>query len=228
MQDRDGTISIEPAGPFSVDARNDKGDMELTLPPNASATVDGHTHNGDIVTDYGLAVSGEEDKTVSGRIGSGAAHIQLSTDNGDLHIKKGSAFPPAPHRLLRRAGRAQRTAPEELKTAAPATGYAVTRPRLEQLAQRAREVMTFRARFIFQREELYAAFRGIQFPRGSISVMVHAPVKVITVEREYGSHGGGVCARSGCASGLAAAGFGAGGRRGAHGRRGSEAGRQVR
>ncbi len=95
VQDRDGTISIEPAGPFSVDARNDKGDIELTLPPNASATVDGHTHNGDIVTDYPLAVSGEEDKTVSGRIGSGAAHIQLSADNGDLHIKKGSAFPPA-------------------------------------------------------------------------------------------------------------------------------------
>ena len=69
--------------------------MEMTLPPNASATVNGQTHNGDIVTDYGWPVSGEEDKTVSGRIGSGAARIVLSTDNGDLHIKKGSAFPPA-------------------------------------------------------------------------------------------------------------------------------------
>jgi DUF4097 and DUF4098 domain-containing protein YvlB len=96
VQDRDGTISIEPAGPFSIDARNDKGDVELTLPPNASATVDGHTHNGDIVTEYGLTVSGDEDKTVSGRIGSGAAHIVLSSDNGDLHIKKGSTFPAAP------------------------------------------------------------------------------------------------------------------------------------
>lgn len=96
IQDRDGTISVEPAGPYSVDARNDKGDVELTLPPNASATVDGRTHNGDIVTDFGLAISGEEDKTVSGRIGSGAAHIVLSAENGDLHIKKGSAFPPAP------------------------------------------------------------------------------------------------------------------------------------
>jgi DUF4097 and DUF4098 domain-containing protein YvlB len=96
VQDRDGTISIEPAGPYSVEARNNKGDVELTLPPNASATVDGHTHNGDIVTEYGLTIGGEEDKTVNGRIGSGAAHIVLNAENGDIHIKKGSAFPPAP------------------------------------------------------------------------------------------------------------------------------------
>ena len=55
----------------------------------------GETHNGDIVTDYGLTVSGDQNKTVSGKIGSGTAHIVLSTSNGDLHIKKGSAFPAA-------------------------------------------------------------------------------------------------------------------------------------
>ena len=74
--------------------------MEVTLPPNASATVDGRTHNGDILTDYGLAVSGDENKTVTGHIGSGATKIVLSTDNGDLRIKKGSSFPatpPPPH-----------------------------------------------------------------------------------------------------------------------------------
>ncbi len=95
VEDRDGTISVEPAGAYSVEAKNGKGDVEITLPPDASVTVSGHTHNGDIVTDFGLTVSGDEDKTVSGRIGSGAAHIVLSADNGDLHIKKGPAFPAA-------------------------------------------------------------------------------------------------------------------------------------
>jgi hypothetical protein len=47
------------------------------------------------VTDYGLTVTGDEDKTVSGKIVSGATHIVLNTSNGDLHIKKGSAFPAA-------------------------------------------------------------------------------------------------------------------------------------
>ncbi|MGH9559831.1 MAG: DUF4097 family beta strand repeat-containing protein, partial [Terracidiphilus sp.] len=91
VEDRDGTIRIAPAGNYNVEAKNSKGDVEITLAPNASSTVNGQTHNGDIVTDFALAVSGEENKTVSGRIGGGTARITLSTDNGDLRIKKGSA-----------------------------------------------------------------------------------------------------------------------------------------
>ena len=70
--------------------------MEITLPPNASASVDGRTRNGDIVSDFGLSINGDENKSVSGRIGSGGSRISLSTDNGDLRIKRGSDFPPAP------------------------------------------------------------------------------------------------------------------------------------
>lgn len=91
VENRNGTISVEPMGSFSVDAKNDKGDVNVTLPPNASATVNGRTHNGDVITDFSLSVSGDEDKTVTGKIGAGTAHIELSTDNGDLHIKKGQA-----------------------------------------------------------------------------------------------------------------------------------------
>ena len=57
-----------PAGAFSVEAKNNKGDVELTLPPNASANVNGRTHNGDIITEYGLNISGEEDKSVTGKL----------------------------------------------------------------------------------------------------------------------------------------------------------------
>jgi DUF4097 and DUF4098 domain-containing protein YvlB len=96
VEDRDGTISVEPAGVYAVDAKNGKGDIEVTLPPNASATVDGRSRNGEIVTDFGFTVNGEENKTVDGKIGSGAAKIVLSADNGDVRIKKGSAFPAAP------------------------------------------------------------------------------------------------------------------------------------
>jgi len=96
VEDRIGTITVEPAGAYGVEAKNEKGDVEVTLPPNASATVEGRTRNGDILTDYGLAVSGDENKTVSGRIGSGASRIVLSAENGDLRIKKGSGFPAEP------------------------------------------------------------------------------------------------------------------------------------
>jgi hypothetical protein len=98
VDDRDGNVSIAPAGPYSVEAKinSGHGDMELTLPPNASATVNGSTRNGDIQSEYPLSVSGEESKTVSGKIGGGSAKITVSTDVGDVLIKKGSGFPATP------------------------------------------------------------------------------------------------------------------------------------
>jgi DUF4097 and DUF4098 domain-containing protein YvlB len=96
VENHDGRISVEPAGAYGVEAKNGKGDVEITLPPNASATVDGRTRNGDIVSDYALTVSGDESKTVSGRIGSGTSRIVLTAENGDVRIKKGSGFPTTP------------------------------------------------------------------------------------------------------------------------------------
>jgi DUF4097 and DUF4098 domain-containing protein YvlB len=96
VEDRDGRISIEPAGPYAVSAKNSKGDIEVTLPPGASAIVNARTRNGDILTDFSLPISGDENKSASGRIGSGGATITLSADNGDVRIKKGSAFPAEP------------------------------------------------------------------------------------------------------------------------------------
>jgi DUF4097 and DUF4098 domain-containing protein YvlB len=127
VENRDGRISVEPAGSYKVEARNDKGDVEITLPPNTNATVDGHTRNGDILNDYGLSVSGDEEKTVSGKIGAGGQTIQISSDNGDLGIKKGPAFPPAPPPVPgaaatpKAAGKAQRLNSTKALPAEPVT-----------------------------------------------------------------------------------------------------------
>jgi DUF4097 and DUF4098 domain-containing protein YvlB len=96
VETRNGRISVEPAGTYAVEAKNDKGDVELTLPPNPSASVNARTHNGDIVTDFGLPISGDESKSLNGKIGSGAARVVLSAENGDVRIKRGSGFPPEP------------------------------------------------------------------------------------------------------------------------------------
>ena len=96
VEDRNGMISVEPAGGYGVEAKNGRGDVEVTVPENASATVDGRTHNGDIVSDFNLTVSGDENKTVTGNIGSGGPKLVLSAKNGDIHIKKGPALPAQP------------------------------------------------------------------------------------------------------------------------------------
>lgn len=98
VEDRDGNISIAPAGPYNIQANSTSGnaDLEITLPPNMSATVDGRTHNGDIESEYPLNIEGEESKTITGKIGSGNQKIVLNTAVGDVRIKKGSGFPATP------------------------------------------------------------------------------------------------------------------------------------
>ncbi|HVZ84294.1 MAG TPA: DUF4097 family beta strand repeat-containing protein [Terracidiphilus sp.] len=97
VSDSRGQISIAPAGSYNVEATNGKGDVQLTLPPDASATVDGHTRNGDIVSDYALPDLGDGDsKTAHVVVGGGKAKITLTSDVGDIHINKGSGFAPEP------------------------------------------------------------------------------------------------------------------------------------
>jgi DUF4097 and DUF4098 domain-containing protein YvlB len=96
VEDRDGRISLEPGGNFAIEAKDNKGDIELTLPATASASINAHTHNGDIVSDFAMPSLDGEDKTAAIQVGSGAAKITLSTSNGDLHIKKGGEFVPEP------------------------------------------------------------------------------------------------------------------------------------
>jgi DUF4097 and DUF4098 domain-containing protein YvlB len=96
VENRDGRISVEPAGSYAVDAKNSKGDVEVTLPPNASAAVNARTHNGDIISDFSIPSTEGDNKSATFQIGSGGSRIVLSADNGDVRIKKGSAAPPPP------------------------------------------------------------------------------------------------------------------------------------
>jgi hypothetical protein len=76
--------------------KNNKGDVEVSLPDNASFTVDARTHNGDIVSDFPLEISGDENKTATGTVGKGGPKVTLSTEHADLRIRKGGEAPAAP------------------------------------------------------------------------------------------------------------------------------------
>ena len=121
VEDRDGNISIEPAGVYSVEATNKsgKGDLEVTLPPNASAAVNAHTRNGDIFSDYPSPSAEGESKTVAFQVGSGGAKVSLNTDVGDVRIKKGSGFPTAPPALTSSAPKPPVVPPNAPRLKAP-------------------------------------------------------------------------------------------------------------
>jgi hypothetical protein len=56
-----------------------------------------------------------ENKTAAITIGNGGARISLTTDNGDLHIKKGSTAPPPPPMV----GAAPKAPAEPMSPSAP-------------------------------------------------------------------------------------------------------------
>jgi len=94
IEDRDARVELDMAGSFPVEVKNEKGDVEVSLPPGASQTVDAHTHNGDIVSDFPLSISGDDDKTMTGAIGKGGPKLVLSTAHADLRLRKGDDVPP--------------------------------------------------------------------------------------------------------------------------------------
>jgi DUF4097 and DUF4098 domain-containing protein YvlB len=97
VETRNGRIAVEPAGNYAVEAKNGRGDVEVTLPPTASAAVNANVRNGDILSDFNAPeINGGATKVANFHIGSGSARIVLSAENGDVRIKKGSAVPPAP------------------------------------------------------------------------------------------------------------------------------------
>ena len=123
VENRDGKISIEMAGNYPVEARNAKGDVELTVPTNVGAELKVQTRNGDIESEYPApSFDGPGSKTASFRIGDGGNKINLSAENGDISIKKGAPVsakpaPPAP------AGKPAKATPP-----APAAAPAAPKP----------------------------------------------------------------------------------------------------
>jgi len=129
VEDRDGRVSVEPAGNYGVEVKNSKGDVEVSLQPNASASVNLHARNGDIVSEYPMPSIEGEDKVATFTIGSGGARIVLSTDNGDLRIKRGSAFPatpPPPAATAEAPGAPESPKAPHLKTPKPLPPHPVT------------------------------------------------------------------------------------------------------
>ncbi len=96
IEDEDARVELGLAGAYAVEIKNHKGDVEVSLPPGTNQSVDARTRNGDIVSDFPLEISGDENKAATGNIGKGGPKIVLSTDQADLRIRKGEAAGPIP------------------------------------------------------------------------------------------------------------------------------------
>jgi DUF4097 and DUF4098 domain-containing protein YvlB len=86
----DGNVDITPANPLgNIQVANKSGSIKLTLPSASNYQVSATSHDGDIQNEFGLSNSSNGDRNVTtGAIGSGSLHIALTSDDGDISIRK--------------------------------------------------------------------------------------------------------------------------------------------
>jgi len=83
------TPGILPLG--NIQVSNHRGRIPLVLPANAAFQLDAHATRGEISSDFsGVSVENRtHDSRATGAVGNGGAQIQLSTERGDIEIRKG-------------------------------------------------------------------------------------------------------------------------------------------
>jgi DUF4097 and DUF4098 domain-containing protein YvlB len=84
-----GTINLDLAklGEAGVRCTMSNGQIVVTVPADAKATIEASVVNGDIHTDkLSVAVREQNDRRLSGTIGGGGPDIRLETVNGEVRI----------------------------------------------------------------------------------------------------------------------------------------------
>ncbi len=67
-----------------------RGNVRLTLPPTGSFTLSAETDGGDVESDFALEQTTADGRSRwSGRAGSGAERVMISTDSGDVTVRSG-------------------------------------------------------------------------------------------------------------------------------------------
>jgi len=93
IEDNNSDIELTPGKlPLgNIQITNHRGRIQLVLPANAAFQIEAHTTQGDISSDFaGVNVqSRTRNSQATGSVGGGGPQIQLSTERGDIEIRKG-------------------------------------------------------------------------------------------------------------------------------------------
>ena len=93
IEDNNSDIELTPGKlPLgNIQITNRRGHIQLVLPANAAFQLDAHAARGEISSDFpGLNVENRaHDAQATGSVGSGGPQIRLSTERGDIEIRKG-------------------------------------------------------------------------------------------------------------------------------------------
>ena len=98
VENSNGDVTITAAPPLgTVEVDSHHGGINLTVPDESSFTVQANTGEGDVQTDFsGLTQQSGKGGSLSGRVGTGSAHIRLNVDKGDITLRKAVIAPLSP------------------------------------------------------------------------------------------------------------------------------------
>jgi DUF4097 and DUF4098 domain-containing protein YvlB len=98
VENNNGDVSLTTALPLgNIQISNRTGNISITLPENAAFSINASNADGDLHTDFPLTMTNSGDrKSVQGQVGNGGPNLELTTEHGDLQIRKGGMSVPAP------------------------------------------------------------------------------------------------------------------------------------
>ncbi|MGE0406985.1 MAG: DUF4097 family beta strand repeat-containing protein, partial [Candidatus Korobacteraceae bacterium] len=97
IQNANGSVEVEFVTPGTTEIENVRGDVTVAIPENAGFQAEVTTRRGEISSDFeGFQSSSEDNQNRStGVINGGGTRIQVSTRDGDVHLRKRSTLPEA-------------------------------------------------------------------------------------------------------------------------------------
>jgi DUF4097 and DUF4098 domain-containing protein YvlB len=90
VENSNAEVELHPKAPFgNVEIANRRGPIRLVLPPAANYQVDAHASHGSVENDFDLKTEDDHgDAKATGNIGKGGTRLQLSTERGEISIRK--------------------------------------------------------------------------------------------------------------------------------------------
>jgi DUF4097 and DUF4098 domain-containing protein YvlB len=102
IENTNGDVNVTAAAPLgNVQITAGTGELTMTVPANASFSVDASSGKGqEVHTDFPLSAgTGDNGQSVSGEVGHGGPHLTLRAPHGELSLRRGDVAmlnPPAP------------------------------------------------------------------------------------------------------------------------------------
>ncbi len=99
LKNSNGTVDVAVHKPGNMQIEN-KGDVQITVPPNTALKIEARSRGGDISSDFDdLHINkGDNQASASGSIGNNGPNMVINSEHGSIEIRKGEVAitPPAP------------------------------------------------------------------------------------------------------------------------------------